>query len=238
MNYQLLISAFALGILGSFHCIGMCGPLALSLPINTENYFQKVYGVLIYNLGRVFTYSLFGAFLGIIGESFSFFGWQQKLSIILGLLIIFVVIFSKKINQISSTHFFLNSFLGNIRYQLSLLFNSKKTSSLFFIGLLNGLLPCGLVYIAAAGSIAAGNIFSGILFMIFFGLGTVPVMWSVAFFGSWLNVKFRQQIRKSFPIVMLLIGSLLLVRGLGIGIPYLSPKIDTLQQKIDCCHQH
>ncbi len=225
-------------MLGSFHCVGMCGPLALSLPINTENNLQKFFGVLIYNLGRVLTYSAFGALFGIIGQSFSFFGWQQKLSIILGLLIIFVVLFSKKINQISSTPFLVKSFFGKIRHQLSLLFQSKKSSSLFFIGVLNGLLPCGLVYMAAAGSIATGNIFSGILFMIFFGLGTVPAMWSVAFLGSWLSVKFRQQIRKSFPIVMLLIGSLLLVRGLGIGIPYLSPKMNAQHHTLDCCHRH
>jgi sulfite exporter TauE/SafE len=94
------------------------------------------------------------------------------------------------------------------------------------------------VYIAAAGSVVTGTFFSGILFMIFFGLGTLPAMWLVAFFGSWLGLKFREQIRKSYPIIMLLIGCLLLVRGLGIGIPYASPKINVEHETVDCCHKH
>jgi sulfite exporter TauE/SafE len=137
LNYQLFLSAFTLGLLGSFHCIGMCGPLALSLPVSTKNNLQKLFAVLIYNFGRVLTYSAFGALFGIIGQSFSFFGWQQKLSIILGVLIIIFVLFSKKINLISNTQFFINSFFRKIRHQLSLLFQSQNSSSLFFIGVLN-----------------------------------------------------------------------------------------------------
>lgn len=233
--WQLFISAFAMGILGSFHCVGMCGPLALSLPLKNNSTFEKIIGVLIYNFGRVFTYSLFGAVFGLIGQSVAFFGWQQILSITVGATIVLVVLFSKQLQLISTTHSVINIFFLKIRTQLGKLFQSKNFSSLFFIGLLNGLLPCGLVYLAVAGAVASGNFFNSIFFMFFFGLGTVPAMWAVAFFGNKLSFVFRQRIRKAFPVVMIAVGCLLIVRGMGLGIPYFSPKINAQHQTIDCC---
>jgi sulfite exporter TauE/SafE len=231
---QLIIAAFTIGLLGSFHCVGMCGPLALSLPLNSNSFFSKLSGALLYNSGRIVTYSLFGLLFGIIGKSVALFGFQQWLSIILGSLIIIFVILPKRSAAFNSNAFVLNYF-GRLRSSLGKLFSRKNYSSLFFIGLLNGLLPCGLVYMAAAGAVASGEITNSILFMAFFGLGTLPMMWSVAFFGNYVSISFRQVIRKMYPYMMMLMACLLILRGMGLGIPYVSPKADMHKKAIHSC---
>jgi sulfite exporter TauE/SafE len=229
-----------MGILGSFHCVGMCGPLALSLPLNNNSVVSKFFGVLIYNLGRVTTYSVFGAVLGLVGHSVAFFGWQQMLSISIGVIIILLVMFSKQLKTVSASQSFINSLFAKIRTRLGYLFQSKNFTSLFTIGILNGLLPCGLVYLATAGAIATGGFYTSVLFMICFGLGTVPAMWAVAFFGNQLSLSVRQTIQKAFPFIMVMMGCLLIIRGLGFGIPYLSPKInaENKTEQIKCCGKH
>jgi Uncharacterized conserved protein len=231
---ELIISAFTIGILGSFHCVGMCGPLALSLPLNSNSFFSKFSGSLLYNSGRIVTYSLFGLLFGIIGKTVALFGFQQWLSVILGVLIIIFVILPKRTASFSNNNFVLNYF-GKVRSSLGMLFSKKNYSSLFFIGLLNGLLPCGLVYMAAAGAVATGNIINSILFMVFFGLGTLPMMWSIAFFGNYVSVGLRQAIRKAYPYMMTLMACLLILRGMGLGIPYVSPKVDLQKKTVHSC---
>ncbi len=231
---QLILAAFAMGLLGSFHCVGMCGPLALSLPIADNSFWSKFFGALLYNAGRIVTYSVFGLVFGIIGKSVALFGFQQWLSIIMGILIIFFVILPKRLSSFSNQKgVFL--FFENIRRKLGNLFFKKNHSSLFAIGLLNGLLPCGLVYMAAAGSLATGDVANGVLFMAFFGLGTLPIMWSIAFFGNYIGISIRQNIRKAYPYMMMLMACLLILRGLGLGIPYVSPKVDVNKKVIHSC---
>lgn len=236
---QLILAAFTIGLLGSFHCVGMCGPLALSLPLNGNSFFSKFSGSLLYNSGRIITYSLFGLLFGIIGKSVALFGFQQWLSIILGVLIIFFIILPKRAASFSNNKFVLDYF-GSIRSSLGRLFSQKNYSSLFFIGLLNGLLPCGLVYMAAAGAIATGDIINSILFMAFFGLGTLPMMWGIAFFGNYVSVSLRRTIRKAYPYMMMLMACLLILRGMGLGIPYVSPKVDMQKKAVHrcCAKQH
>lgn len=232
---QLLIAAFMMGILGSFHCVGMCGPLALSLPLDHENNWKKFSGSFLYNVGRITTYSVFGVIFGSIGKSFALFGYQQGLSIVLGILIIFFVVLPKRYAQFTNNNFAIR-FLGKLRASLAKLFTQKNNTSLYTIGLLNGLLPCGLVYMAAAGAVATGDILNSTLFMAFFGLGTLPMMWSVAFWGNYINIGIRQKIRKAYPYMMLMIACLMIIRGMGLGINHLSPKIDTENKTvINCC---
>ena len=231
---QLVVSAFMIGLLGSFHCVGMCGPLALSLPLNSNSFFSKFSGSLLYNAGRIVTYSLFGLLFGIIGKSVALFGFQQWLSIGLGALIIVFVILPKKAATFSKNKLVFN-FFEKIRSSLGRLFSRKNYSSLFFIGLLNGLLPCGLVYMAAAGAVATGDIGDSILFMAFFGLGTLPMMWSVAFFGNYVSLRLRQNIRKVYPYMMMLMACLLMLRGMGLGIPYVSPNVDMHKNTVHSC---
>ena len=235
MTFAIVLAALVLGFLGSFHCIGMCGPIALTLPVQHLAGFKKFIGILIYNSGRVFTYAILGLIFGIIGLSFNFFGWQQMLSIILGslLMLFFIASFFKK-------RFFNNQFIQKhwnkyIIQWLTPLFHKKNMGNLFLIGLLNGLLPCGLVYMAVAGALATGNILSSSLFMACFGLGTLPAMMTMSFAGSFVSLTMRNRIRKSVPYIVGIMGVLLILRGMNLNIPYLSPALG-LDRVAEACH--
>jgi sulfite exporter TauE/SafE len=232
---QVVLAAFTMGLLGSFHCVGMCGPLALSLPLNNDSYWAKFSGTFLYNAGRVVTYAVFGLLFGTLGKTVAVFGFQQWLSIILGLLIIIFIILPKKVSSLNSNNYSAH-FFKKIRSSLGQLFIKKNYSSLFFIGLLNGLLPCGLVYMAAAGAVATGDILNSVLFMTFFGLGTLPLMWSVTFFGNYISIGIRQKIRKAYPYMMMLMACLLILRGMGLGIAYVSPKINHENKIMQNCY--
>jgi len=104
------------------------------------------------------------------------------------------------------------------------------------IGFLNGFLPCGLVYMAIFGAIATGNALQGSLYMALFGLGTIPLMTSAIYLGNFLNVQVRQRIRKAIPVFVAVIAGLFILRGLGLGIPYVSPKpiAETVSAEMEC----
>lgn len=231
----LFITALIMGAVGTFHCIGMCGPLALALPVVTDNSTSRFFSTLLYNLGRVTTYSILGAVFGIAGSSIAFFGYQQMLSIILGIVIIIFILIPK--NTFTSQKAVMR-FFEKIRTSLGKLFIRKNYHSVYFIGLLNGLLPCGLVYLAIAGAVSTGSVLKSSLFMAAFGLGTLPVMWSIAFFGGFINIRVRQGIKKLYPYVMFTMAILLIIRGLGLNIPYLSPSVNNhghdMNDNIEC----
>ncbi len=224
-----------IGIVGSFHCVGMCGPLALSLPLSNNSFVAKLGGAFIYNAGRIVTYSAFGLIFGLIGQTASLFGFQQWLSIIAGALILLFIILPKKYKMQHTASKYTNRFFTKLRSKLGRLFTKKNNSSLFVIGLLNGLLPCGMVYMAVAGAIATGDVSSSILFMAAFGLGTLPIMWSVAFFGNYVGIQLRQKIRRAYPYMMALMACLLILRGMGLGIPYVSPEMNAKKAEIHGC---
>lgn len=234
---SLFIAAFLMGSIGSVHCIGMCGPLALSLPLANNDNWSRFTAALLYNSGRMVTYSILGAIFGIIGMSFALFGIQQWLSIILGILILLFMVlprgnFAKKNVAIQ--------FFELLRSRLGNLFHRKNFRTVFFIGLLNGLLPCGLIYIAIAAAISTGSVAKSSLFMAFFALGTFPVMWSIAYFGSYISSGMRQGIKKCYPYLMFLMAVLLILRGSGLEIPYVSPLLHhhTVNSRtaIECHH--
>lgn len=230
---NLIIPAITLGFLGSFHCIGMCGPIALSLPINNTSLFHKVSHLLFYNFGRTITYSLLGLVFGLIGQTFNLFGFQQYLSIVIGLLILFSIFFTSGFAAKHKLTASIYKSMNGIKQALSKLFQRKGWLSVFSIGLLNGLLPCGLVYMGIAGALASGSYANGALFMLLFGLATIPVMLSLSFFGNMISISFKNSIRSLTPYVLSVMAVLLILRGLNLGIPYVSPKIQT-----DTAHVH
>ena len=232
----MLVSAFILGLLGSFHCVGMCGPIAFMLPVDRSNTVKKITQISIYHFGRLLAYSIIGLVFGLIGKSLYIFGFQQQLSIIIGVLMILVVLipqqtfnkynFSKPIYRLISK---VKSALGSAM--------KKKTMDTFLtIGFLNGFLPCGLVYMALFAAIAGGNAINGILYMAVFGLGTIPLMTTAIYFSQFLKGKARQRIQKAIPVFVILIGALFILRGLGLGIPYLSPApvYELVSNGVDC----
>ena len=218
--------ALAMGAVGSLHCIGMCGPLAMSLPVVSNTASGKFLYTLLYNLGRIVTYACLGAVLGLVGASVALAGYQQALSIVVGVVILLFVIFPRHRWALFSSGK-MQQLFETLRVKLGSLFFQKKYRSVFFIGLLNGLLPCGLVYMAIAGAISTASLTGSVFFMAAFGLGTLPVMWSVAFFGSLISLHTRTTIKKAYPYLMVLMACLLIVRGLGLGIPYISPQMHT-----------
>jgi hypothetical protein len=232
---QLFIVAFMIGIVGSFHCVGMCGPLALALPLKSNSFGAKFTGSLLYNAGRIITYAFFGLIFGLIGQTAALFHFQQWLSIGAGVVILFFIVVPKKYSIQRVAGEYTNGVLGKLRSALGRLFSQKNQASLFVIGLLNGLLPCGLVYMAVAGAIGTGDAGSSILFMAAFGLGTLPVMWSIAFFGNYVGVQLRQKIRRVYPYLMAVMACLLILRGMGLGIPFISPEMNTEKAKVNGC---
>ncbi len=231
----LFFVAFSIGIVGSFHCVGMCGPLALALPLSQNSFWAKFTGALLYNAGRIVTYSVFGLVFGLIGQTAALFGFQQWLSIVAGAVILLFITMPKKYTISRLVSGKSTSFFTGLRNRLGRLFTQKNNSSLFVIGLLNGLLPCGLVYMAVAGAIAAGDVANSVLFMAAFGLGTLPVMWSIAFFGNYVGVTVRQKIRRVYPYMMALMACLLILRGMGLGIPYVSPELNREKAEVHGC---
>lgn len=219
----MILTAFIFGIVSSLHCIGMCGPIALMLPVDRSNPSKKVIQIMTYHLGRLSAYALIGLVFGLLGRGLFIAGFQQKLSIFIGvMMILFVLIPEKTFAQYNFSKP-IYKIISQVKTRLGQQFKNKSLQSLFTIGFLNGMLPCGMVYVALFGAIAMQNISFGVLYMILFGLGTVPLMSSVVYINSILTVSVRNKIKKVIPAVAVVIGVLFILRGMGLGIPYVSP---------------
>lgn len=225
----MLYTAFILGLLGSFHCIGMCGPIAFVLPLDRSSKSKMAFQTFLYHFGRLLTYTIIGLIFGLIGKGLYLAGFQQRLSILMGVLMILAVTIPVKVfNQFQVTKP-LYKIIGKVKQQLGVYLNKKSNKSIFLIGFFNGFLPCGLVYMALIGSIATSNMFSGAIYMFLFGLGTVPMMTLAVYAGNFLKVSIRNKIQKAIPVFVVIIGLLFILRGLGLGIPYISPSDAKLQ---------
>lgn len=231
-----IITALALGFLGSFHCIGMCGPIALAIPTSGNGRFHYIRSSAVYNSGRIITYSLIGLVAGIIGHSIAFAGFQDTFSIIMGSIILLTLLLPQ-VFKFSGIKNSITAATGKLKSALRQHFSRHSLRSILLIGLLNGLLPCGLVYLGVAGSLTAGSTVNGILFMVAFGAGTFPAMMSVAFFRDRITASTRNQILRLMPYFISLMAILLILRGLHLGIPYISPAADPLTGA-SCCHPH
>ena len=232
----MLFSAFILGLLGSLHCVGMCGPIAFMLPVDRSNSFRKVSQIAIYHFGRLLAYSILGLAFGLIGKSFSLFGIQQQLSIIIGVLMIVIVLIPHKLIGKYNLSKPLYRIISKVKTSLGKALKKKTADTFLTIGFLNGFLPCGLVYMAVFGAVATGSLAEGSLYMVLFGLGTIPLMTTAIYLGKFLNSTLKQRIQKAIPVFVVIIGLLFILRGLGLGIPYLSPApiIETVASDIDC----
>ncbi len=240
----MLYSAFLVGLFGSVHCLGMCGPIALALPVKNGSPWQKVWGRLVYNGGRIFTYSLIGFLIGGLGWGLAFSISQQNLSIGMGILLLLALIiparFTRRLNPMSG----IARFSSGIKQRFSGLFRQRSNQGLLLLGLLNGLLPCGLVYVALAGGVAMGSSIGGMAYMAIFGLGTLPVMLATSLAGQWLSLSRRALLSKAAPAFTFVLACLLVLRGLNLGIAGLSPKIESVAAgtekptvRVECCHK-
>lgn len=232
----MFITALLLGLLGSFHCVGMCGPIAFLLPLDRNSSSKKILQLFLYHTGRLFTYGFLGIILGTLGKGLNLFGIQQQISIGIGLLMILLVIIPKKSLDTNRFSKPIYSLVGKVKSTLGSQLKKRTPDTFFTIGFLNGFLPCGLVYMALFGAIASGGLWEGSLYMLGFGLGTIPLMTTAIYFGNFLNINFRQRIRKAIPVFILLVGCFFIIRGLGLDIPYISPapKGETVGAQINC----
>ena len=226
-----LWTAFLLGLVGSLHCTGMCGPLALALPAAGETTPGYVLGRVAYNMGRIVTYCLLGIVFGLAGWTFMLAGLQRWTSIGLGVALLLGLFASRKLVLSLPVTFTVNQ----LKSRMSVLLRRRSFAALAVLGLLNGLLPCGLVYVACAGAAATGGTLAGAWYMTAFGAGTVPMMLAISLSGKLVPTSLRLKLVKTIPVCVFLLGTLLILRGMSLGVPYLSP--DMSGSGAACCHK-
>lgn len=225
MLWPVIIAGFTLGAAGSLHCAGMCGPLSLALPVQHFSSIQKFLALLLYQAGRMITYSVIGLLFGLAGRQIFISGYQQWFSIGMGILVLLLAalyFIQKKSIRLS----FLSPFYQSVqRIIMRILKSSTSVVSFLLLGMANGLLPCGMVYIALATSLSFAEIGESILFMAMFGAGTLPVMMFIGYAGVLIKPEFRTAFRRMTPVFISLMGVILILRGLNLGIPFLSPEL-------------
>ena len=214
-------TAFVLGLVGSLHCAGMCGPLALALPPAGKTATGHAAGRLAYNGGRIVTYCALGLLFGLLGQTLLLAGVQRWLSIALGVALLVGLFASRKLALWRP----MASLVERVKARMSFLLRRRSLAALFGLGLLNGLLPCGLVYVAAAGATATGSLVRGAIYMAAFGFGTIPMMLALSLSGRLIPFSLRLRLLKIVPVAVFLLASLLILRGMGLGIPYVSPNL-------------
>jgi sulfite exporter TauE/SafE len=223
-------TAFILGLVGSLHCAGMCGPLAMAVPGATLTPGKFTLSRIAYNLGRIVTYCILGLIFGAFGKTLLLAGIQRWVSIALGILLITGLFASRKLALWKPVTLLVNQ----LKSRMSALLRQRSLFSVTGLGLLNGLLPCGLVYVAAAGATATGHILNGAIYMAAFGAGTLPIMLAIGFGGKLVPLSLRFKLRAAIPVSIFLLGALLILRGMSLGIPYLSPNLAAADS---CCHR-
>ena len=226
-----LFTAITIGLIGSLHCAGMCGPIAIALPLAKENWLKKISGGILYNFGRILTYGVLGALFGLLGRGMKLAGLQQWASIAIGIIMIVSVIFPFVFREKIKIDNLFSGYAGRMTSGFRKLFTKDSLGSLFMIGLLNGLLPCGLVYVAIAGAINTNDVLMGIAFMMLFGLGTMPMLLGISIMGNMISLGLKKRVSKVIPVFIVILGLLFILRGMSLGIPYVSPKTEKLEVK-------
>lgn len=231
---MLLWTGLLWGLLGSMHCIGMCGPLAMSVPVKNSLWNS----ISFYQLGRLLSYTILGASIGILGWAISSSGFQNYLSIVSGLLIITMVLLPILLKKSGSSYSFhiTGIFPSPLKKALGKLYKQKTNWAAFGIGILNGLLPCGLVYYALAGALSMGNMYLSGAYMLLFGIGTLPALTTLMIVKNKMAFQYRQQLFKAIPYFTVVIGLLLILRGMNLGIPYISPPSNADKPSTQQCH--
>lgn len=217
----MLLAAFIMGFVGSLHCAAMCGPLVLSMPVVGTTKSQIAASRLVYNIGRLASYSILGLMFGFIGKSLLLAGFQRGLSITAGIVMLVFLVLGRKGPNIAAWRA-----ASCIKSMFRTFVQRRTYPAVFALGATNGLLPCGLVYLAGTASAASGGITSAALHMLVFGLGTVPMMLGIGLFGpSLMKLLQRFRLKPLVPIAVSLVALSLIFRGLALGIPYLSPAV-------------
>lgn len=233
-------AGFVVGLFGSLHCVGMCGPIVAALPADSRSRVSFLIGRVLYNLGRVTTYAVIGLIFGLIGHSIFIAGYQQALSIAVGVLILIAIILPKRFLQRVIDRLGWGRLYARIGGLWGKLMRNNSKRSMYAIGVLNGLLPCGFVYLALAGALATGSALLGAGYMAAFGVGTIPILLAFSFVGNVVSHQLRGRLKKALPVLAATLAVLFILRGMSLGIPILSPEFSvnaaTHQTESSCCH--
>lgn len=235
MIWQTIIAGFSLGAVSSLHCVGMCGPLALSLPIHQQSKGEQSLSILLYQFGRVITYSVLGLIFGLAGRGVYLAGFQRWFSIVMGVSI-FLLVMQYWIFRNQTQPSFLTNFYSHVRRLMITTLKGRTTGRFLFFGMANGLLPCAMVYVAIAGALVTTEIAHSVLFMALFGLGTLPAMFALSYFGQFVSLPARNYFKKAVPLLVSAIAIILVLRGMNLGIPFISPVLPSASQAAVSCH--
>lgn len=233
-------SALILGLISNLHCFAMCGPIAMSIPINRKSEATILVSSIVYHTGRILTYTALGLLVGFIGFGIHMVGTLQNLSIIAGVGIIIYAWRYKLLGE-NADKVFKTTLPYNINSKLmGIVAKSNSPLKPFLLGMLNGLLPCGMVYTALITSLLTGNAIEGSFSMFLFGLGTYPTMIILMYLTQRTATRFKSKINRFLPIILTIVGLLIVFRGLNLNIPYLSPQATFSDSKnqieIKGCH--
>lgn len=233
--WTVITGAGLLGLMSSAHCIGMCGPLAMSLPVHHLSNTRQLISMLLYHLGRILTYSLLGLLFGIAGRGLYLAGIQQWFSIATGIIMIILAVY-----------YFMGRTNGNPKWMqrwylplqqlMGRLLKNRSSYSFLLLGMANGLLPCGMVYIAIIGAIGLGTPLPSAVFMMAFGLGTLPAMFLLSWFGIRISMDVRMKFKRAVPFIIAAMGLILILRGMNLGIPFISPVLANSNGPAASCH--
>lgn len=235
MNSAAFIAALAMGLTGSLHCAGMCGPIIWVLPFSSFPSYKRWIAIGLYHTGRISMYAALGWLLYAFRALFHP-QWQQYVSIAAGVVLLLAGLWSFFPGRLPAMRL---PWMGLVQARLGKLLTRPSLHGLFLGGVLNGLLPCGLVYMALSLSVTAGSASAAILLMYTFGAGTLPMLVGITLLRRKLRFTSGVWIRRWVPLALFFFGSLLVVRGMNLGIPYLSPRISMEQHtlKASCCHK-
>lgn len=234
-----MLAALLTGLVGSLHCVGMCGPIALALPGTMQSGWRYFAGRLLYNLGRLITYSLLGGIVAMLGVAAAMFEVQRWFSLGLGaLMLVMAMHHFGWLGRASASDNFLTR---GWRRGMGRIMRIQGLGGMLALGLMNGILPCGLVYAGLFLAANSSTAWEGMAKMAAFGLGTLPLMLSLSWSGKWVSGWLRTRARSIMPTMMAFLGILFLLRGMALGIPYLSPKLEQGAKpgevKMSCCEK-
>jgi hypothetical protein len=230
-----LLTIVSIAFLGSFgHCIGMCGGIVLAystIKVSPESSkVSKTTAHLLYNFGRVFTYTLLGAIFGAIGGVATFSNTANGIMLVFAGVVMILAGLSLmgKIKFLTLIeHTFSSSSVYKKAFQSIL--HSKSNMSFFILGMLNGLLPCGFVYFFAITAASTASPLYGALVMFIFGMSTIPAMFSLGFLSSLASAtSFRNMMMALSSVAVILYGAFTLYNGYD----YLTNPLRTVQK----CH--
>ena len=209
---------FALGLAGSLHCLGMCGPIVLSYSVGLRG--PRPAAHLAYNAGRILTYMLLGALAGTAGRAIGLLGQLAGLAsgarifagaamIVAGVLMV-GTFSSSPLVRIGRT-----GLPRRFAQALGKLIVGPAAGSKFALGLLLGFLPCGLIYAALLKALESGGAAAGAFTMLAFGLGTAGALFATGLVSSFAGARLGAWSNRIAAISIMVFGAIILWRGLA-----------------------